>query len=80
MKYVDWCLDFLDGDIFYILQIVDVIIDDYVEDILIIYNVFGINDFILIIDKYKLSVYYIICKMMQDSYYMNELVLFFVFK
>lgn len=78
MKYVDWRSDFPDGDTLHIPQIADAITDDYVEDTLITYNALGTNDFTLTIDKYKSSAHYITRKMMQDSYYMNELASSFV--
>ncbi len=78
MKYVDWRSDFPDGDTLHIPQIADAITDDYVEDTLITYNALGSNDFELTIDQYKSSAHYITRKMMQDSYYMNELMSAFV--
>jgi hypothetical protein len=77
-KYVDWRSDFPDGDTLHIPQIADAITDDYVEDAAIVYNALGTNDFTLTIDKYKSSAHYITRKMMQDSYYMNELASSFV--
>lgn len=77
-KYVDWRSDFPDGDTLHIPQIADAITDDYTEDAAIVYNALGTNDFTLTIDKYKSSAHYITRKMMQDSYYMNELASSFV--
>lgn len=78
MKYVDWRADFPDGDKLHIPQIADAISDDYTEDTQITYNALGTTDFELLIDVYKSSGHYITRKMMQDSYYMNELVSSFV--
>lgn len=78
MKYVDWRSDFPDGDKLHIPQIADAISDDYTEDTQITYNALGTTDFELLIDVYKSSGHYITRKMMQDSYYMNELVSSFV--
>jgi hypothetical protein len=77
-KYVDWRSDFPDGDTLHIPQIADAITDDYTEDAAIVYNALGTNDFTLTIDVYKSSAHYITRKMMQDSYYMNELASAFV--
>ena len=77
-KYVDWRTDFGDGDTLHIPQIEAAITDDYTEDAAITYNALGTNDFTLTIDVYKSSAHYITRKMMQDSYYMNELVSSFV--
>lgn len=78
MKYVDWRADFPDGETFHVPQIADAITDDYTEDTEITYNALGTTDFTMTIDKYKSSAHYITRKMMQDSYYMNELVSSFV--
>lgn len=78
MKYVDWRSDFPDGDTLHIPQIADAITDDYSEDTQVVYNALGTNDFTLTIDQYKSSGHYITRKLMQDSYYMNELMSSFV--
>ena len=78
MKYVDWRSDFPDGDTLHIPQIADAITNDYVEDAQVVYNALGTNDFTLTIDQYKSSGHYITRKLMQDSYYMNELMSSFV--
>lgn len=78
MKYVDWRSDFPDGDTLHIPQIADAITNDYTEDSQVVYNALGTNDFTLEIDQYKSSGHYITRKLMQDSYYMNELMSSFV--
>ncbi len=78
MKYVDWRSDFPDGDTLHIPQIADAITNDYTEDAQVVYNALGTNDFTLTIDQYKSSGHYITRKLMQDSYYMNELMSSFV--
>jgi hypothetical protein len=78
MRYVDWRSDFPDGDTLHIPQIADAITDDYTEDAQVVYNALGTNDFTLTIDQYKSSGHYITRKLMQDSYYMNELMSSFV--
>ncbi len=78
MKYVDWRSDFPDGDTLHIPQIADAITNDYSEDTQVVYNALGTNDFTLTIDQYKSSGHYITRKLMQDSYYMNELMSSFV--
>lgn len=77
-KYVDWRSDFPDGDTFHIPQIADAVSADYTEDTEITYAPLGTTDFTLTIDTYKSSAHYITRKMMQDSYYMNELAASFV--
>lgn len=78
MRYVRMLTDFPDGDTFHIPQIADAITDAYTEDAAIVYNALGTTDFTFSITDYVSSGHYITRKMMQDSYYMSELMSSFV--
>lgn len=77
-KYVDWIMDFPDGDTVNIPSIGQAEVLDYAEGQAVRYTSMDTGNFTFTIDKYKSSATYITNKMKQDSMYMSRLISSFV--
>lgn len=77
-NYVDLLTDFPDGDTFTIPSVGQAETDDYVENTPVEYRAMDTGEFQFTINQYKSSATYITKKMMQDSFYMSQLVASFV--
>lgn len=78
MRYVKMITDFPDGDTFNIPSVGQHEVRDYVEGNGIVYTAMDTGNFTFSITEYKSAGTYITKKMMQDSFYMNQLVSQFV--
>jgi len=78
MKYIRMLTDFPDGTTINIPSIGQAEVSDYAENRPVTYTAFDTGNFTFTISDYKVSATYITRKMMQDSFYMSELVSSFV--
>lgn len=76
--YVRWLTEFPDGDVFNIPSIGQATVYDYAEDEAVQYEAMDTGNFTFSINEYIHSGTYITKKMMQDSFYVSELVSQFV--
>lgn len=78
MKYIRLLTDFPDGNLINIPSIGQAEVTDYAENRPVTYTAFDTGNFQFTISDYKVSATYITRKMMQDTFYMSELVSSFV--
>lgn len=78
MKYIRLLTDFPDGNLINIPSIGQAEVSDYAENRPVTYTAFDTGNFQFTISDYKVSATYITRKMMQDTFYMSELVSSFV--
>jgi len=76
--YVRWLTEFPDGEVFHIPSIGQATVQDYAEDEAVQYEAMDTGLFTFEITEYIHSGTYITKKMMQDAFYMSELVSSFV--
>jgi hypothetical protein len=78
MKYIRMLTDFPDGNLINIPSIGQAEVSDYAEGRPVTYTAFDTGNFTFTISDYKVSATYITRKMMQDTFYMSQLVSSFV--
>jgi hypothetical protein len=78
MKYIRMLTDFPDGNLINIPSIGQAEVADYAEGRPVTYTAFDTGNFTFTISDYKVSATYITRKMMQDTFYMSQLVSSFV--
>lgn len=78
MKYIRLLTDFPDGTTINIPSIGQAEVGDYAEDRPVTYTSFDTGNYTFTITDYKVSATYITRKMMQDTFYMSQLVSSFV--
>lgn len=71
-QYVNWITEFADGETLNIPSIGQMEAQDYSEGEAVRYTAMDTGNFQFTIDKYLASATYVTSKMLQDSYYMNQ--------